>query len=158
MSRCAASCSRHTWLPSILRVQKVAPLQMSMVATFRISDHRNIHTKATDSLSRWLMIVSKMTTQEEWKEFAMHDAIRAQALEAEKAFLANDEPMSAEEWAEKDRLDREAHQQYWEEKGRVEMIISMLNYGLSPEQIATISKRPLSEILKIASQPSSSEK
>ena len=88
----------------------------------------------------------------------MHDKMISQALEAEKAFPANEELMSAEEWAEKDLLDRQAHQQYWEDKGRVEMIISMLNYGLSPEQIATISKRPLSEILKIASQPSSSEK
>lgn len=42
MSGCAASCSRHSWLPSILRVQKVAPLQMSMVATFQTSDHTRL--------------------------------------------------------------------------------------------------------------------
>ena len=128
---------------------------MSMVATFRISDHRNIHTKATDSLSRWLMIVSKMTTQEEWKEFAMHDAIRAQALEDEKAFPANEELMSAEEWAEKDRLDRQAHQQYWEEKGRVEertsLIKYMLNQGRNIEDISSITGYPIDEVKSVSS-------
>ena len=50
----------------------------------------------------------------------MQDEMIAQALEAKKAFLANEELMSEYEWAEKDRLDREAHQQYWEDKGRAE--------------------------------------
>ena len=82
-----------------------------------------------DQLSRWLMFFSEKTTPEELEELAMQDEMIAQALDAERAFLANEELMSAYEWAEKDRLDREAHQSYWENKGREEGFQEGLDEG-----------------------------
>ena len=87
------------------------------------------HTRGMDQLSRWLMFFSEKTTPEELEELAMQDEMIAQALDAERAFLANEELMSAYEWAEKDRLDREAHQSYWENKGREEGFQEGLDEG-----------------------------
>ena len=91
----------------------------ALCRSVKMGDQRP-RTKAMDPLSQWRMVFSGKTTLEEWKERAMHDTRRAQALEENLTWSVNDELMSAEEWAEKDRLDRQAHQQYWEEKGREE--------------------------------------
>ena len=114
--------------------------------------------KKMNPLSRWLMFFSGKTTPEQLKELAMQDEMIAQALEAKKAFLANDELMSAYDWAEKDRLDREAHQSYWENKGRGEertsLIKYMLNQGRNIEDISSITGYPIDEVKSVSSNMS----
>ena len=105
----------------------------------------------------------------------MHDAKKAQTIEKDMTWTVNDELMSAEEWAEKDRLDREAHQQYWENKGREEaykeaykegykigfqegreeertsLIEYMLNKGRNIEDISSITGYPIDEVKSVSS-------
>lgn len=86
----------------------------------------------------------------------MQDAMINQALKAEAPFLANAELMSAYEMAEKDRLDRQANQEFWEKKGRnkgrSELILNLLDSGMTPDQIANSAKVPISEIEELTSK------
>ena len=75
-----------------------------------------------------------------------------QALKAEAPFMANAELMSAYEMAEKDRLDRQANQGFWEKKGRSELILNLLDSGMTPDQIAKSAKVPISEIDEFTSK------
>ncbi len=75
----------------------------------------------------------------------------------------NNEPlMSAYEMAEKDRLDRLANQEFWEnigfkkgegkgeKKERSRWVLNFLDSGMTPSQIAKSGNLPLSEVEAIA--------
>ena len=66
--------------------------------------------------------------------------------------------------AEKDRLDRQANQEFWEnqgekkgrkegrKEGRSELILNLLDSGITPDQITKSAKVPVSEIEELTSK------
>ena len=108
------------------------------------------HTEEMNQLSRWLAYFSPKTTPEEMKELAMQDAMINQALKAEAPFLANAELMSAYEMAEKDRLDRQANQEFWEKQGQLKTARNLLGMNMPFDQIAQATELSLSEIEALA--------
>lgn len=86
----------------------------------------------------------------------MNERLICGTIDVQSQFLANAELMSAYEMAEKDRLDRQANQEFWEKKGRnkgrSELILNLLDSGMTPDQIAKSAKVPISEVEKLTSK------
>lgn len=116
------------------------------------------HTTEMDQLSRWLAYFSQKTSTQELEELAMNDPMIREALSAQKQFQSNTELMSAYEWAEKARLDRQANQEYWEnrgekkgeKKGRIKTAKNLLTMNMSFEQIAQATELTVSEVEALA--------
>ena len=94
----------------------------------------------------------------------MSDPMIRGTLGANVQFQANADLMSAYEMAEKDRLDRQANQEFWEnqgekkgrkegrKEGRSELILNLLDSGMTPDQIANSAKVPISEVEELTSK------
>ena len=80
----------------------------------------------------------------------MSDPMICGTLGANVQFQANAELMSAYEMAEKDRLDRQSNQEFWEKQGQIKTARRMLARNMSYEDIADITDLSISEISALA--------